>query len=381
MNDPAAHIAQLIHREGPITFDRFMEAALYGEGGFFATGHGAGRAGRDFITSPEVGSLFGVCMARALDRLWRALGEPDPFLVVEAGAGNGRLARDVLRAGPACLPALRYVLVERSAHLRAEQRERLTLEPPDEALGPFARRADDEHTVPAQGAGPVFVALDELPALAADDVVVIANELLDNLPFGIAQWNGARFDEVRVGIEGDDFVEILIPVELEMPFAVTPGTRVPIPRGVHEWLAACDALVRRGFVLAIDYMTPAAELATRPWLRTYRAHGPGEYPLADIGGQDITADVVLELLDHASPLPIARVMRQAEWLDVLGIAALADEGRKAWDAGAARGDLTALAGRSRVNEMWALTDVGGLGAHHVVLFAKGIAGNGFDWRR
>ncbi len=381
MNDAAAHIAQLIHREGPITFDRFMEAALYGEGGFFAEGRGAGRAGHDFITSPEVGSLFGVCMARALDRLWHALEEPDPFLVVEAGAGNGRLARDVLRAEPRCRAALRYVLVERSAHLRTEQRERLTLEPPDEALGPFARRAGDEHTVPARDAGPVFVALDELPALAADDAVVIANELLDNLPFGIAQWNGARFDEVRIGIEGDEFVEILVPVEVELPFAVTPGTRVPIPRGLHEWLAACDALVRRGFVLAIDYMTPAAELATRPWLRTYRAHAPGEHPLADVGGHDITADVVLEQLDHAAPFPIASIMRQAEWLDVLGIAALADEGRQAWDAGAARGDLAALAGRSRVNEMRALTDVGGLGAHHVVLFAKGIAENGFDWRR
>ena len=72
---------------------RFMEAALYGEGGFFASGQGAGRAGRDFVTSPEVGSLFGACVARALDRMWHALGAPDPFLVVEAGAGNGRLAR------------------------------------------------------------------------------------------------------------------------------------------------------------------------------------------------------------------------------------------------------------------------------------------------
>ena len=63
-----------------------MEAALYGEGGFFAEGGGAGRAGRDFITSPEVGSLFGACVARALDGWWRELGAPDPFLVVEAGA-------------------------------------------------------------------------------------------------------------------------------------------------------------------------------------------------------------------------------------------------------------------------------------------------------
>jgi SAM-dependent MidA family methyltransferase len=91
-----------------------MDAALYGDGGFFASGTGAGRSGRHFVTSPEIGSLFGLCVARALDQLWRALDEPDPFLVIEAGAGSGRLAREVQRAQPACSTALRYVLVERS---------------------------------------------------------------------------------------------------------------------------------------------------------------------------------------------------------------------------------------------------------------------------
>jgi SAM-dependent MidA family methyltransferase len=381
VSDAAASVAQLIHREGPIPFDRFMEAALYGEGGFFTSGHGAGRAGRDFITSPEVGSLFGACVAGALDRLWRALDEPDPFLVVEAGAGNGRLAREILRTEPACLGALRYVLVERSPQLRVEQRERLTLEPPDEALGPFARRAGDEQTIPAHDAGPVFVSLDELPALAADDVVVLANELFDNLPFGIAQWDGARFDEVRIGVEDGAFVEMLVPVEIEMPFPIAPGTRLPIPRGLHEWLTACDALVRRGFLLAIDYMTPASELAAHQWLRTYRAHGPGGDPLDAIGEQDITGDVVVEQLEHLAPFPIATTLRQHAWLDALGIEVLVEAGRQAWEEGAQRGDLEALAGRSRVNEARALTDLNGLGAHHVVLFAKGVAGNGFDWRR
>src|SRR5262249_22902754 len=163
--------------------DVFMEAALYGEGGFFASGQGARR---DFVTSPEVGSLFGVCVARALDEFWHALDEPDPFLVVEAGAGSGRLARDVLHAQPECASALRYVLVERSAALREEQRKLLPLEPPDEALGPFARRGGEDAPVPELRAGPVAASLAELPALEAPVAVVLANELLDNLPFGIA---------------------------------------------------------------------------------------------------------------------------------------------------------------------------------------------------
>jgi NADH dehydrogenase [ubiquinone] 1 alpha subcomplex assembly factor 7 len=376
-----AQLTQLIHREGPITFDRFMEIALYGEGGFFAAGHGSGRAGRDFVTSPEVGPLFGACTARALDRLWRALDEPDPFLVVEAGAGNGRLAREVLRAAPSCLRALRYVLVERSATLRAEQRAHLAIEPADEALGPFVRRANQDDPVPAPSAGPVFTALEELPALSAPATVVLANELFDNLPFGIAQWDGQRWLEVRVGLLGvDRFEEVLVPTDADLGYVVAPGTRVPIPTGMDEWWRACEGVVRTGFVLVVDYATTVAELGARPWLRTYRAHSVGTDPLDAPGEQDITADVVLEQLEAAAPFARVRTDRQADWLAALGIDELVAEGRSIWEAGAERGDIEALAGRSRVSEAAALCDRGGLGAHHVVLFASfGAAGRGFAW--
>ena len=380
MSTVAAHLAQLIHREGPITFDRFMEVALYGEGGFFATGHGAGRSGRDFVTSPEVGPLFGACTARAIDRLWRALDEPDPFLVVEVGAGNGRLAREVLRAAPACLRALRYVLVERSAALRAEQREWLALEPADEALGPFVRRTNEVEAVPALSAGPVFTALEELPTLSADGTVVIANELLDNLPFGIAQWDGRRWLEVRVGLRASDrFEEVLVPTDVDLGYTVPAGTRVPIPRGMDEWWRACDGVLQHGFVLAVDYATTVAELGSRAWLRTYRAHSNGTDPLDAPGDQDITADVVIEQLDATAPFPRVRTDRQADWLGALGIDELVDEGRRTWEAGADRGDIEALAGRSRATEAAALTDPGGLGAHYVVLFGAGGAGRTFSW--
>ena len=110
VREPSALIAEQIHRGGPIRFGAFVDAALYGPGGFFARGAGAGRAGSDFVTSPEVGPLFGACVARALDAEWERQGRPDPFVVIEAGAGNGRLAREVfargadLRAGAALRP-------------------------------------------------------------------------------------------------------------------------------------------------------------------------------------------------------------------------------------------------------------------------------------
>ena len=135
--DLKRRLVERIHRQGPLPFDAYVEAALYDPtDGFFTRGRGAGRAGRDFVTSPEIGPLFGALVARAHDRWWERLGRPDPFLVVDAGAGSGRLAADIVRAAPACAPALRLVLVERSAALREEQRRRLELEPVEDALGP-----------------------------------------------------------------------------------------------------------------------------------------------------------------------------------------------------------------------------------------------------
>ncbi len=176
-----------------------MEAALYDpDGGFFARAGGAGRAGADFVTSVEVGSLFGALVARAVDGWWDQLGRTDPFLVVDAGAGRGQLARDVLRAGPRCAAALRYVLVERSAGLRAAQAEYLPLEPAELVLGPSDPPEPDEEPVGVPGSGPMVTALADLPAGPATGVV-IANELADNLPFRIVERTAGGWNEIRVG--------------------------------------------------------------------------------------------------------------------------------------------------------------------------------------
>jgi SAM-dependent MidA family methyltransferase len=381
-------LRRLIRREGPVSFDRFVDVALYDpDDGFFTRGRGAGRAGGDFITSPQVGPLFGTLIARAIDQWWSQLDRVDPFVVVEAGAGDGRLARDIERASPACAGALRYVLVERSAALRDAQRERLSLEPADEALGAFRREVGEDRPVPAENTGPVVTALDDLPAMPFEGVV-LANELLDNLPFAIAHWDGDRWQEVLVAIApgGDDFAELLVPAregddallrELVPVDALAPGARLPIARGTDDWLRRAAGVLRRGYICLIDYAGEARELLARGdgWLRTYARHGRGGPPLVAVGEQDITADIVREQLlhaAHAAGLRLVRERSQAEMLRDLGVDVLVEEGRAAWDAGAARGDLDALAGRSRANEAAALTDPAGLGAHRVFLFSKGL---------
>src|SRR4030095_12972511 len=147
-----------IGRRGPIPFVEAIELALYDpEGGFYTAG--GGRSGRPpgghFLTSPEVGPLFGAVLARALDEWWRELGEPDPFMVVDAGAGPGTLARSVLAAAPVCAPALRYVLVERAAAQRWLHAAAVRLEDPALAFAPVDH--DTEAPVPGAPTGPICV--------------------------------------------------------------------------------------------------------------------------------------------------------------------------------------------------------------------------------
>jgi SAM-dependent MidA family methyltransferase len=374
-----AAVRAAIERRGPIGFDEVVAAALYDpRGGFYTAGGRAGRGG-DFLTSPEVGPLFGVLVARALDAWWRAAGAPAVFVVVEAGAGPGTLARSVLNAAPACADALRYVLVEPSAAQRTLQGERLPLEDPVSAFASVPDE-DEERPRPDPPPGPIVVSLAELPRLAGP-CVVLANELLDNLPFGLAERGTGGWDEVRVGIEGSSLVEVLVPMTTDDAAGLDrrapdapAGARVPIQRAAAAWVHDAIALAGPGGrVVAVDYATTTARLAARPWtewVRTYRRHERGGPALEGLGEQDITCEVAVDQLGVAPTSDRS----QADWLRALGLDELVEDGRRVWQERAATGDLAAVRARSRVGEAEALTDPTGLGAFRVLEWAVPVVG-------
>ncbi len=319
-----------------ISFETFMESALYGPTGFYT---GTGRAGRrgDFLTSPEIGPLFGHVVANFLDAEWERLERPDEFTVVDAGAGPGTLARAVLGADPSCGAALRYVAVDVSASQREQHPAGVEsrAELPD---GPF-------------------------------DGVVIANELLDNLPFRLAVYDDGWREAFVTELDDGRLVEQLSapfdPVPSVLPATAALGARAPLQGAAHAWVADARRRLRSGTVVVFDYASATtAGLALRPWrdwLRTYRGHERGAHYLAEPGSQDITAEVAVDQLPEPDT-----VRSQAQWLQLYGIADLVEEGRAYWADHAAAPTLVAMRMRSRVGESEALLDPSGLGAFTVI---------------
>ena len=260
---------------------------------------------------------------------------PDPFTFVDAGAGPGTLARSVIAARPECADALRYIAVEVSS----AQRE---LHPP--GVESVATMPDEAMTG-----------------------VIFANELLDNLPFRLAVYDGEWREALVANRADGSFVEVLgegFSDRVPLPVPARHGARAPVQDAATAWVTSALASVREGCVAVIDYGSTTARLADRPyreWLRTYRRHERGEHYLRDPGAQDITSDVAIDQLPAA-----ASVTTQAAWLRRWGIDELVEEGKRIWRDRAASPDVAALQMRSRVGEAEALLDPAGLGAFMVL---------------
>ncbi|HET7569567.1 MAG TPA: SAM-dependent methyltransferase [Gammaproteobacteria bacterium] len=281
-----AHILDAIDAAGgAITFERYMELALYAPGlGYYSAGtHKFGEAG-DFITAPEVSPLFSRVVARQCAEI---LAASDGDTILELGAGSGALAAAALAelAQHDALPA-HYWILETSADLRARQRTRLQR----------ALTADVLARVEW---------LDSLPA-APFRGVIVGNEVLDALPVARFMATAQGLREQGVGREGDALVWRDLPARDALRAAVA---RIEDERGepfvagyVSEINLNLPAFIRgladgveRGALLFIDYGLPRAafylaERAAGTLMCHYRhrAHGdPFFYP----GLQDITAHV------------------------------------------------------------------------------------------
>jgi SAM-dependent MidA family methyltransferase len=302
-------LTEIVGERGPLTVAAFMDLALYDPAlGYYArASQRSGRAG-DFFTSVDVGPLFGELlelqiaeMVQFLDGAERQPSEPPSSLaggtvdLVEAGAGNGRLSADVLRAArdqhPALFARLRLHLVEASEAARGAQRD---------TLGDLAvRLASSAADLPESFEG-----------------ILIANELLDAMPVhqvvmrpdGLREVYVQAHDELpREGgrlaaIEGPLSTPALAAYLEDVEAPLEPGWTAEINLRALEWMRRAARQMRRGFIVLIDYGHEASVLYSashaQGTLTSFAGHTAGGASVGTAprwlqhpGRQDLTAHV------------------------------------------------------------------------------------------
>ena len=377
--DLVARIHVEIARDGPMTFARFMDLALYDPAGGYYRAEAArpGREG-DFLTAPETHPIFGAALARAVADAWQRLGRPEPFVVREYGAGTGTLAIAILdgvaREAPDLAARIRYQPIE------VEPRR-------IEAIG--ARLASAGH-------GGALVAPSS-PDASPIVGFVLANEVLDALPTHRVVMRGGVLREVKVDSRDGAFTDI--ETDPSMPaladrlaaeeVTLAEGQRAEIALAVDPWLAGAAAGMARGVLLLIDYGYPAAELFDPVrrgdgTLRAYLRHRVHADPYLHVGRQDLTAHVDVTAVERAAAaagLAHLGTTTQAEFLVGLGTERLL----QAIQADPATTLEDYLAVRSGLMR---LLDPGAMGRFRVMAFGRGwpeggppLAGFGFQLQR
>ena len=300
MRTPLESLLRRIRASGPLPFEEFHAFALYDpEYGFFASGPLRSAEAGDFLTSPEVSPVFGASLAVFVRNERGRLGDPEDFVVIDAGAGSGSLLRSLLEAEPATAWATE--------------------------LSPAARKALASVIPAARIVGSVS----DLPQHLTG--VVIANELLDNMPVALAVRVGGGWEERWVAASSGRLELVAAPArDAVMEWceyyagAVAEGGLVEVQKAACDWLGVVLARLHAGALVIIDYGDTAEGLASRRpqgTLRTYRSHHVGPDPLQEPGATDITVDVNFTAL-----VTIARragyavdLVRQEEFLTGLGL--------------------------------------------------------------
>ncbi len=273
-----------IRQKGRIPFSDFMELCLYHPiHGYYQTrGEKIGKKG-DYYTSPSVHPVFGRLLARQLREMGGLLGE-GLFWIVEAGAGGGMLARDILDAvaeeSPSFLERLRYGLVERSSRAIEEQKMR---------LAPY-------------GGSVHWLDLDGIEEASLQGCF-LANELIDAFPVHRVSVRKGRLCEIYVTEEDGVFREALgdpsteeIPRYLEeMGVRLEEGQQAEVNLEANRWYDQMGRVLARGFLMTIDYGYLAQDLyvsaRSSGTLLCYCRHRCTDDPYAHVGLQDMTTHV------------------------------------------------------------------------------------------
>ena len=284
--------AELAAQSGRLSFQRYMELALYAPGlGYYSAGARKFGPTGDFTTAPELSALFSRCLARQCQQVL-AVTSGD---IMELGAGSGIMATDILLElnALACLPE-RYLILEVSADLRQRQQQTL------------------QHYAPMLL--PRVHWLDSLPAQPINGII-LANEVIDAMPverFRITsqgprplwiEWTGECF-RACLGEANPALTLWTQALSQTLGYELPQGYESERQPHLADWLKSVADSLRQGVMLFIDYGYPAREyyhceraMGTLLCHFRHRVHAnPFVYP----GLQDITANVDFSALAEAA---------------------------------------------------------------------------------
>lgn len=338
-----------------ITFAEFMELALYWpEGGYYSSLRPFGRTG-DYFTSPLVHPIFGTLIGRQLQEVWVMLGCPDPFWVLEMGAGNGSLAYDVLRSikkeAVDCFSSLNYVILDPIAGRGVES------------------NFDDEYSSRITRIRASGVPFKEFVGC------ILSNELADAFPVHRVTLQNGKLCEIYVGLdEHGDFTEVIgspSTQQLENRFkslgvTLSEGYRTEVNLRLPAWVQQLATVFQRGVALMIDYgyeglkyYAPERSMGT---LSYYYNHVQTSNPYQRVGEQDMTSHVELTTLQQSARengFTLLGNTTQGNFLHNLGFSHFIDQIKEQYSLRVTR-------------DIEILVDQEGLGAFRVIGLGKGM---------
>ena len=351
-----------------------MQSCLYSPSRGFYSRRGE-RIGAHFQTSPTMHPVFGALIAQQLEQMWRILGNPPVFHVIEAGSGDGVLAQSIFaacrREAPRFAEALYYVCADYEPGWP---------ESDDHSLNPPAGTTHSTSPGRPDSASRIqSVKTDGLRAFRNVVGCILSNELIDNFPVHRFCVQGGEVKEVYVTLVDGKLTEMLDEPSTPRIEKRLGALGVSLPEGyrgeanlaMEGWVDQVSASLDRGFVLTIDYGQSATELYStqnpRGTLVCHYRHNVSDDPYRNIGKQDITCQVdftSLKLLGERHGLATVGYSTQSRFLANLGFHSLLDA-QQTQGMSAARTEFSRIA-------MMTLVDPSEYGDFKVLAQAKGI---------
>lgn len=274
-----------IETKGPISFERFMELALYHPVyGYYMRERMPWERAGDYITAPQLTAIFGELISLQLREFWELMGRKRDFFVVEIGPGDGKLARDILlflrEHDAQFFNSIRYVLVEKNEHFRQIQKKNLEI-------------------------FPNVSFFKEISELEEFEGVFLTNEVFDSLPVRILKID-EEVKEIYVGLENGDFVEVPHEASKEvveyLKMLSVPkrrNFRTELCLRMADLIREISGKLKSGFMLTVDYGLTSKEYfmpeRRKGTLLCYFRHRFHENPFINVGDQDITSHVNFSL--------------------------------------------------------------------------------------